>query len=283
MQESGRDARLRLPQPCLHLRGITDDTVHALVGYGTHNGIQRFKCQSCGKVFTYRFGTPLYYLKTDPKQVERVLWFLAEGVDTSVMIRFTGHCDATLSRWLTRMGCHSQLWHHRFFRDLTFTLLQIDELYTRVRSIASARWLWLAIDPVSKAMPTLHLGGRTKDDAFTVAHDLKLRFAPDCVPTFTNDGLCSYFYALTAHFGTWFRPLAHARITGRSATRCITPCSSNASTNAAGPCPTPAWRTASAASSTPDSVRSGCTNSFRPPLSSASTSSQARHSPRVTA
>jgi transposase-like protein len=55
--------------------------VHALVGYGTDNGIQRLKCQACGQVFTSRWGTPLYYLKSDVKQVELVLWFLAEGVD----------------------------------------------------------------------------------------------------------------------------------------------------------------------------------------------------------
>jgi hypothetical protein len=61
-----------------------------------------------------------------------VLWFLAEGVDVSVMVRFTGHGDATIARWLERMGRHSQTWHHRLFRDLVFTILQLDELYTRV-------------------------------------------------------------------------------------------------------------------------------------------------------
>jgi IS1 family transposase len=186
--------------------GITDDTRHALVGYGTHNHIQRFKCQGCRKVFTSRIGTPLYYLKTDPRRVEMALWFLAEGVDASVLVRFTGHADATLARWLNRMGGHSLAWHNHFFRDLIFDVLQIDELYTRVRSIASARWLWLAIDPASKAIPTLHVGGRTKSDAFAVVHDLKLRLAPGIIPAFTTDGLRSYFYALTAHFGAWFRP-----------------------------------------------------------------------------
>jgi hypothetical protein len=43
--------------------------------------------------------------------------------------------------------------------------MEVLDGYTRVRSIASARWLWLAIDPVSKAILSLHIGGRTKDDA----------------------------------------------------------------------------------------------------------------------
>jgi hypothetical protein len=85
-------------------------------------------------------------------------------------------------------------------------VLQLDELYTRVRGSASARWLWLASDPVSKAIPSLHVGGRTKQDALALVHDLKSRLQPQHIPAFLTDGLRTYFYALTAHFGTWFRP-----------------------------------------------------------------------------
>lgn len=194
------------PNPCCDYFGVTDPSIHALVGYGTHNGIQRFKCQACAKVFTCRINTPLYYLKSKPKEIEFVLWFLAEGVDVSVLVRFIGHADATLARWFKRMGNHSQGWHNHLFRNLAFTLLQMDELYTRVRAAASAAWLWLAFDPVSKAVPALHVGGRTKVDAFALVHDLKARLDPECVPAVTTDGLRSYFYALTAHFGSWFRP-----------------------------------------------------------------------------
>jgi transposase-like protein/IS1 family transposase len=198
------------PNPDCAYCGITDDTIHALVGYGRHNRIPRFKCQACGKVFTSRMGTPLYYLKTSPERVEMVLWFLAEGVDVSVMVRFTGHADTTIARWLERMGSHSQVWHNQLFRDLIFVVLQLDELYTRVRGIASARWLWLAIDPVSKAIPSLHIGGRSKEDAFALAHDIQIRLRGGHVPAFLTDGLRTYFYAITAHFGRWFRP-ARAR------------------------------------------------------------------------
>ena len=69
----------------------------------------------------------------------------------------------------------------------------------------SRRWLWLAIDPISKALPSLHLGGRKAEDAYALVHDLTHRLTPDCVPTFTTDGLRSYFYALTAHFGHWHK------------------------------------------------------------------------------
>jgi IS1 family transposase len=198
------------PDACCEYQGVTDEAVHALVGYGRHNGIQRLKCQACAKVFTSRINTPLYYLKTDPKEVGFALWFLAEGVDVSVLVRYTGHSDATLARWLERMGSHSQGWHNLLFRNLVLTVVQMDELYTRVRAMASAAWLWLVFDPVSKAIPALHIGGRMKEAAFVLVHDLKERLDPACVPSVTTDGLRSYFYALTAHFGSWLR-LVQAR------------------------------------------------------------------------
>ncbi len=51
----------------------------------------------------------------------------------------------------------------------------------------------------------LHIGARTQAAAHCVVHDLCARLAPDCLPIFTSDGLNLYFYALTAHFGTWVR------------------------------------------------------------------------------
>lgn len=81
--------------------------------------------------------------------------------------------------------------------------LQLDEIRTRLRKRVHGVWLWLALDPISKLIPVLHLGARTQDAAHIVVHELRQRLAPDCLPVFTSDGLNQYFYALTAHFGQW--------------------------------------------------------------------------------
>ncbi|MHB8753330.1 MAG: hypothetical protein ACYDBJ_29615 [Aggregatilineales bacterium] len=177
-----------------------------MVGYGKigkDKHIQRWRCQACRTTFSCRRGTPLYYLKSNPAQVEMVLWFLAEGVDVSVLVRYTGRHEATVSRWLARAGSQSASWHRVLFQGLSLALVQMDELCVRVRGMDKRRWLWLAIDPVSKALPSLHLGARKAEDAYALVHDLKHRLAENCVPAFTTDGLRSYFYALTAHFGRW--------------------------------------------------------------------------------
>ena len=111
----GRPKRLETagyacPGPTCRYFGVTDAAVHALVGYGTLDGqhpIQRWRCQACGTTFSCRRGTPLYYLKSALSEVELVLWFLAEGVDRSVLVRYTGRHEATVSRWLERAGRQS--------------------------------------------------------------------------------------------------------------------------------------------------------------------------------
>jgi transposase-like protein len=197
------------PNEGCDLFGETDGQRHALVGHGKighDKSIQRLKCQICETTFSSRKGTPLYYTKTDPAEIADALWWLAEGVDISVLERKTGYQEATLRKWLNRAGIHCARWHALTFRNLTFDLIQMDELYAKVKESDVARWLWLAIDPVSKTLPALHLRGRRAEDAYSLVHELKRRLHPRCVPAFTTDGLRAYFHAVTAHFGWWFRP-----------------------------------------------------------------------------
>ncbi len=194
------------PNPaCAYFR-ITDAAVHALVGDGTHGKrerIQTFRCQACRATFSGRRYTPLYRLKTTSLRVAEVLTAMAEGLTIAAAGRVFGHSESTITTWLTRAGEHSATLHDRSARHLTLPHLQLDELRTRLRNRAQVLWLWVAIDPRTKLIPVVYLGARTQPAAHAVVHELCQRLAPDCVPVFTSDGLNLYFYALTAHFGTW--------------------------------------------------------------------------------
>ncbi len=132
-----------------------------------------------------------------------VLAALAEGLDLAAAVRVFGHRHATITTWLTHAGEHSATLHGRWFRHLHLPHLQLDELRTRLRKRAHVLWLGVAMDPLTKLIPVLHLGARTQQAAHAVVHDLRQRLAPGCLPIFTSDGLNLYFYALTAHFGAW--------------------------------------------------------------------------------
>jgi len=194
------------PNPQCRYFGITDEAVHALMGNGKRGkrkDIQTFKCQCCQASFSSRRSTPLYHLKTHSDRVEMCLWLLAEGMDISVLVRFTGHVDATLARWLTWAGLHSENLHSLLFVQLNVAYLQLDELFAPVAGNKRKSWLWVAIEPVAKIIPGIHLGGRTNDDAYHFLHNLKLYLTETCIPAITSDGLRAYFFAITAHFGQW--------------------------------------------------------------------------------
>jgi len=75
-----------------------------------------------------------------------------------------------------------------------------------VRQGSQDAWVWAVVEATSKLVPVLKMGPRTLDLAYSVVHDLCQMLQPGCIPIFTSDGLMLYFYALTAHFGSWQQP-----------------------------------------------------------------------------
>jgi IS1 family transposase len=135
--------------------------------------------------------------------VAEVLTALAEGLGLAAAARVFGHRHSTISAWLSRAGLHGALLHQQRCSNLELPHIQLDEICTRLRSRGSKLWLWQAMEPVSKLVAVLQLGNRTQEVAHSVIHELRQRLAPSCLPLFTSDGLNVYFYALTAHFGSW--------------------------------------------------------------------------------
>ncbi len=108
-----------------------------------------------------------------------------------------------MTTWLARAGDHGARLQDHWFRRLHLPQVQLDELHTRLRRRTHPRWLWVAIDPLTKLIPVVHLGPRTQTSTHQVVHELRQRLSPDCLPLCTSDGVNLSFYALTAHFGQW--------------------------------------------------------------------------------
>ena len=194
------------PNPDCEYFRITDESIHALVGYGSHGKqeqIQDLKCQACGKKFTSRKNTILYRLKTHSGLVEKILWLLALGVDASALEEVFGVREITIRTWLCRSGMQGKKLHERFMLELELIHVQLDELWANVKHSTQDMWVWVASDATTKIIPVIQVGGRTQEMAFHIVHELKGRLRPGCVPVFSTDGLRHYFYALTAHFGRW--------------------------------------------------------------------------------
>ena len=135
--------------------------------------------------------------------VGEVLSALAEGLDVGAAVRVFGHGEATITRWRDSAGQHARRLHERLVRHLHLPHVQVDEIRTRLRHRTQVVWLWLAVDPLTKLVPVIHLGPCTQESATHADPRPACRARPRCVPVVTSDGLRHYFYALTAHFGSW--------------------------------------------------------------------------------
>jgi hypothetical protein len=88
------------PNPKCEYVGISDSTLHAIVGDGHHgvaDDIPYWRGPRCQRRFSSRLGTPLSRLKTPPKRVANVMTALAEEADVSAAHRIFGHDERTLS------------------------------------------------------------------------------------------------------------------------------------------------------------------------------------------
>jgi len=187
---------------------VTDERIHALIGYGGHGEqeyIRDLRCQECKKKISIRKGTMLYRLRILSDTIILALSLLVLGMDVSAVEELLRIRDSTLRTWLVRSGEQSRKLHERFFRNLNLGHIQLDELWANVEEKGQALWVWTVCDAKTKLIPVLQLGARTQDMAYSVVHELKRRLQEGCVPIFSSDGLQHYYYALTAHFGAWVK------------------------------------------------------------------------------
>jgi IS1 family transposase len=108
-----------------------------------------------------------------------------------------------------------------FLHDVQVTQVQLDELFALLSAVQagevseaeaitrlsrSPRWVWVAMDPVSKLLLAIDVGNRTLAMAQRVVHQVVQVLAPACAPLFLTDGFKEYMTALLTHYGHWVQP-----------------------------------------------------------------------------
>jgi hypothetical protein len=183
---------------------ITDAHLHALLGDGAHTRCEPLQTLRCPPLWGYlQHPAREAALSAQNCVGARCRSARRPGTRLSVAaaVHLFGHRHATITRWLTHPGEHSATLHNRIFQHLEVPHVQLDEIGTRLRSRAHTLWLWVALDPITKIIPVLHLGEGTQTAAHAVVHALHQQLTPGCIPVLSSDGLNLSFSALTAHFG----------------------------------------------------------------------------------
>jgi hypothetical protein len=186
--------------------GITDASIHALVGDGKHGHaeqIQTFRCQACHTTFTARRHTPLYRLKTPSQQIGMVRisrwpkgWMLPLPNGSSATVR-----PPSPTGYLAR----------------AHTLSPCTSTASAISGSRTCNWTNCAPGCATPnrccgcGWPSIHSRRSFPSSTLVPAHKMPRTYSstpcvtswsPSCLPLFTSDGLNLYFYALPGPFWT---------------------------------------------------------------------------------
>jgi IS1 family transposase len=176
---------------------------------------------ACDAYFLETHGTPLHGKRVPPEMLVWAVGALAEGLGIRAVARVFAVDPNTVLVWLLEAAGHAAAFSRSFLHDVHVTQVQLDELFALLSAVKagkvsevealqrlsrSPRWVWGALDPVTKLLLTIDVGDHTLAMAQRVVHQVVQVLAPGCVPLFLTDGFKEYMTALLAHYGHWVQP-----------------------------------------------------------------------------
>ena len=147
-------------------------------------------CWACGQYFLETHGTLFYGKQHSPETILYAIGCLAEGLVLRATARVFAIEAKTLLGWLVEAAEHSAVVSQYSLQDLRVSQIQLDELFALVaewrgqepneaeatealeRLPRRPRWVWTAIDPVSKVWLHWSVGERTLTMAQAFVHQL---------------------------------------------------------------------------------------------------------------
>jgi len=194
-KSKGQETRDRplCPRPICLILGLLFG-ITRVIGHGYQkNGEHRWKCERCGHTFNRWTSTPLSGLRTNKDDVIRAIKAYVRGSSVSDIAYIFDVQDKTVENWIKRVSGHSRklleyLFDLRGLLDVTE--IQLDELWTYKWTRKIKRWVWIALDPVTKLWVAFHIGPRTKKQAKIFLGKVKKRVK--LPKLFTSDGLEAY-------------------------------------------------------------------------------------------
>ena len=190
-------------------------------GHPTGRGWRQLYCAACGRYFLETHGTLFYGKSRAAEDILRAIAALAEGLGIRAVGRvFDVDANPGLA-WLIEAAEHAETVSRFLLHDLKVKQVQLDELFALVGELRAGqideqgvierlarrpRWVWTAIDPVSKLLIAVAVGERSLAMAQGFVHQVVRRLAPGGWPLFLSDGYQDYGTALLTHFGQWLQP-----------------------------------------------------------------------------
>jgi transposase-like protein len=122
-------------EACLDYEKLQNGQQKNLEKFGkTRKGVQRFRCQTCGKTFTETTGTIFYRKRTPEHEILETLALLAEGNRISSLSRVKGFKEDTILAWLRQAAQHADALDEVLMKDFKIKRGQLDALWAYVQN-----------------------------------------------------------------------------------------------------------------------------------------------------
>jgi len=141
----------------------------------------------------------------------RVLAALVDGNSERATERMTGVQQKTISRFALMLGAGAEHLHNRLVRDLSCSVIQVDEIFSYVKKkqarVDPAKdgdevgeaYTFVAMDANSRLVISYLVGKRNQQSTDAFMEDLRARLV--VMPAITSDGFSPYISAIGAKFG----------------------------------------------------------------------------------
>lgn len=161
---------------------------------------QRYRCTACGKTFSARQGTAMWWLKKPVEMFTVVVDLIAHGCPIQAIVAAFGLDERTVNAWLKRAGVQCAAVHNHVVAGQRHDLgqVQADEIKAKVQGGS----IWMALAMMVRAR--LWLGGAVsprRDSALIEDLIGQVRAMALCRPLLLAvDGLASYVTAFRHAF-----------------------------------------------------------------------------------
>lgn len=98
----------------------------------SRQGVQRFRCKTCGQAFCARTGTLFHGRRTPEDEIIECLKLVAEGVRISSISRSKGYKEDTIVDWIREAGQHAEAVEEVLLSEYQLKRGQLDGLWSYV-------------------------------------------------------------------------------------------------------------------------------------------------------
>src|SRR5262244_3543579 len=158
---------------------------------------RQFHSTACDCDFPEHHGTLVHGKQAAVERIVHVLACLSKGLGIRATARVFEVDPNTVLQWLVEAAEQLTALSAYFLCEVHVNQWQLDELYGVLRGVIngeiseenaikrlerSRHWVWTVIDPESKLLVVVAVGGRTLAMAQRVVHQVTRVLAPGCVP-----------------------------------------------------------------------------------------------------